>query len=151
VFAGGGGGDAWRAEIEAAAAVAGLGDQVRFVGPVTDMAAAYQAADLVIAPSTQPETFGRTVVEAGAMRRPVLAAAHGGPAETVVDGETGWLVAPGDVDAWSTALERALAQSPAERAAMGEAARERVKRLYSLSAMCDATFAVYRQVLEGRR
>lgn len=148
VLAGGGGGAEYRTEIEAAAAVAGLGRQVIFAGPVADMPAAYLAADFVVAPSTQPESFGRTVVEAGAMRRPVVAAAHGGPAETVVHGETGWLVAPGDVEAWTAALRAAVAQPAPERLAMGEAARARVKRLYSLSRMCEATFAVYRRVLE---
>ena len=84
------------------------------------------------------------------MRRPVLAAAHGGPAETIVDGQTGWLVAPGDPDAWTAALAKALSSTPEERAAMGERARRRVKRLYSLPAMCEATFEVYRRMLEGR-
>jgi len=117
---------------------------------VDDMPAAYLAADLVAAPSTQPESFGRTVVEAGAMRRPVLAANHGGFAETVEDGRTGWLAAPGDLDAWTTALEAALAADAETRAALGEAARMRVRRLYSLPAMCEATFGVYRRVLGGR-
>ncbi len=150
VLAGGGGRPEYRDEIEAAAAVAGLSGQVRLVGPCDDMPAAYLACDLVAAPSTQPESFGRTVVEAGAMRRPVLAAAHGGPAETVVHGQTGWLVAPGDPDAWTAALAKALSSAPEERAAMGESARRRVKRLYSLPAMCEATFEVYRHMLEGR-
>ncbi|HEX7760366.1 MAG TPA: glycosyltransferase family 4 protein [Caulobacteraceae bacterium] len=150
VLAGGGGRSGYRDEIEAAAAVAGLSDQVRLIGPCDDMPAAYLACDFVAAPSTQPESFGRTVIEAAAMRRPVLAAAHGGPAETVVEGQTGWLVAPGDPDAWTAAMAAAIATSPQDRAAMGERARRRAKQLYSLPAMCDATFEVYRDMLEGR-
>ncbi|HWA63756.1 MAG TPA: glycosyltransferase family 4 protein [Caulobacteraceae bacterium] len=150
ILAGAGGSAAHRQEVEAAAAVSGLGDQVRFVGPCDDMPAAYLAADFVVSPSLQPETFGRVVAEAGAMRRPVLAAAHGGPAEVVEPGVTGWLVRPGDVDAWCEALAAAMATPASARAAMGEAARERVKRLYSLPAMCEATFAVYRKLVEGR-
>ncbi len=150
IFAGGGGSSNYRDEIEGAAAVAGLSGQVRLTGPCDDMPAAYLAADFVVAPSTQPESFGRTVVEAAAMRRPVLAADHGGPAEIVIDGQTGWLVAPRDPDAWTAALAVALATSPQDRAAMGQRARLRAKQLYSLPAMCDATFEVYRHMLEGR-
>jgi glycosyltransferase involved in cell wall biosynthesis len=150
VLAGAEGRSDYHHEIEAAAAVAGIAGQLLFVGAVDDMPAAYLAADLVAAPSTQPESFGRTVVEAGAMQRPVLAANHGGFAETVVEGRTGWLAAPGDPDAWTTALEAALAADAETRAALGKAARMRVRRLYSLTAMCEATFGVYRRVLGGR-
>lgn len=150
VLAGGGGSDDYRHEILAAAAVAGLGDNLRLVGPVDDMPAAYLAADLVAAPSTQPESFGRTVAEAAAMGRPALAAAHGGPAEIVLPGETGWLVAPGDSDAWAAALAEAM-QTPVEcRTAMGVQARRRAKQLYSLPAMCEATFTLYRRLLKAR-
>ena len=148
IFAGGGGRDDYRAEVQAAARAAGV--DARLTGPCADMPAAYLAAALLAAPSTQPETFGRTVVEAAAMGTLVLAAAHGGPAETVAPGETGWLVAPGEPAAWTAALTIALAVKPKARAAMAANARQRAKRLYSLDAMCDATFAVYRRVLEGR-
>ncbi|MBS0411407.1 MAG: glycosyltransferase family 4 protein [Proteobacteria bacterium] len=150
ILAGDGGGGDYRDEILGAAAVAGLSESVRLVGPCDDMPAAYLAADLVVAPSTQPETFGRTVVEAAAMERPVLAAAHGGPAETVAEGETGWLVAPNDGDAWTAALAAALASPLDQRQAMGERARRRAMRLYSLPAMCEATFNIYRRMLEGQ-
>jgi glycosyltransferase involved in cell wall biosynthesis len=150
ILAGGAGSIRSVRAIEAAAAVAGLADQVRFVGPCDDMPAAYALADLVAAPSTIAESFGRTVVEAGAMERPVLASALGGPMESVVEGVTGWLVPPGDVDAWTLAVRTALDQPAEVLASMGIAARERVKRHYSLVAMREATFAVYAQVLEAR-
>jgi glycosyltransferase involved in cell wall biosynthesis len=122
----------------------------RLVGECRDMPAAFLAADLVVAPSTQAESFGRSVVEAGAMGRPVLASALGAHNETIVPGETGWLAPPGDVAAWARALEAALASSISQRAALGRAARARVTRLYSLTAMYAGTFGVYRRVLEGR-
>ena len=84
------------------------------------------------------------------MGRPVLASRLGGPAETVVHGQTGWLVAPGDPDAWTAAVSAALTTDAESRASMGAAARARVQRLYSLSAMCEATFEVYRRVLAAR-
>ena len=135
------------AALKAAAAQAGVGDNVRLVGAVDDMPAAFALADLVAAPSTLPESFGRGVAEAGAMRRPVLASPLGGPAETVVDGQTGWLVPAGDAEAWARAVETALALPPEARARMGEAARTRIVRHYSLAVMARRTFTVYRHLL----
>jgi glycosyltransferase involved in cell wall biosynthesis len=137
------------AELDALKALAaGLGDQVRFVGAVEDMPAAYALADLVVAPSTLPESFGRGVAEAGAMARPVLASPLGGPAETVEHGRTGWHVAPGDPAAWAEAVRAALELSPEIRGRIGRAARARVVRDYSLETMTDATFAAYGRLLD---
>jgi len=151
ILAGTGEGSDYAASIEAAAAVAGISDAVRLVGSCQDMPAAFVAADLVVAPSTRAESFGRSVVEAGAMGRPVLASRLGGPAETVVHGVTGWLVTPGDPDAWTQAMAAALSTDAAARATMGAVARSRVERLYSLPVMCEATFEIYRRVLDARR
>lgn len=129
----------------------GLVGDVRIVGHCADMPAAYLAADFAAAPSLEPEAFGRTAVEPQIMGRPVLAADHGAARETVLPGETGWLVKPGDPDAWAAALEEAVALSPERRAAMGAAGRERALRLYSLEAMTAATLVVYAKLLEARR
>jgi glycosyltransferase involved in cell wall biosynthesis len=82
------------------------------------------------------------------MQRVVLAAAHGGGAETVVDGETGSLVAPGNVGAWRAAIGFALAATPERASKIGRAARGRIERLHSIPAMSKAMFAVYRRLAE---
>ena len=138
------------AELEAAVRAKGLEDNVRIVGHCADMPAAYLLADIAIAPSLDPEAFGRTAVEPQAMGRPVIAADHGATRETVAPGETGWLAKPGDAAAWTEALGQALAAGPERRAAMGEAAMQRVRRLYSVDVMAAATLKVYAEVLEGR-
>ncbi|HEY2178917.1 MAG TPA: glycosyltransferase family 4 protein [Caulobacteraceae bacterium] len=125
------------------------GIDLRFALTGADMPAALRAADLVVAPSTSAESFGRAVAEAGAMGKVVIASRLGGPAETIVDGQTGWLAAAGDVDAWTAAIERALAMSPPDLAAMGAAARARIERLYSLTRMCKDTFSLYLRVLQS--
>jgi glycosyltransferase involved in cell wall biosynthesis len=84
------------------------------------------------------------------MGRPVLAADHGAPRETVVEGKTGWLVAPGDAEAWASALAAAIDLGPKRRAAMGKAGAERSRRLYSLEAMCAATLAIYARLASKR-
>lgn len=137
----------YRAELEAAIAAADLADAVRLVGHCDDMPAAYLLADLAIAPSLEPEAFGRTAVEPQVMGRPVLASDHGATRETVVPGETGWLVTPGDAAAWADALLLACEAGAAGRQTMGLAARTRARRLYSVDAMCEATLKVYARVL----
>ena len=134
-------------DLRNAAERAGVGERVRIVGAMEDMPAAFALADLVVAPSTRPESFGRGVAEAGAMARPVLASPLGGPAETIVHDRTGWLVPAGDVGAWARAINTALALGPDARARIGWAARERVTEYFSLRAMAAATFAIYRRVL----
>lgn len=142
---------AYRAELEQAIAAAALADNVRLVGHCDDMPAAYLLADVAASPSLDPEAFGRTAVEPQVMGRPVLAAAHGAPMETVVNGKTGWLLAPGDAEAWAQGLGKAVRMTPRKRAEMGATARERAVRLYSVEAMCAATLALYARVLEARR
>lgn len=139
------------AQLEAAIGDKGLKDHVRIVGHCADMPAAYALCDLAIAPSLDPEAFGRTAVEPQAMGVPVLAADHGATRETVVPGETGWLVRPGDAAAWAEALQAAIALGPEGRMRMGAQAAERARRLYSVEAMCAATLEVYARVLERRR
>jgi glycosyltransferase involved in cell wall biosynthesis len=125
-----------------------LEGSVLLVGHCDDMPAAYRLADFAVAPSLKPEPFGRTAVEPQAMGLPVLAADHGAARETVEDGATGWLVAPGDTAAWAAAIARAIQLQPKDRAGVGAAARERARRLYSLDAMCEATLKVYASLLD---
>jgi glycosyltransferase involved in cell wall biosynthesis len=141
---------AYRAELRAAVLAHGLEGRVHVAEHCGDMPAAYLAADLVVTPSLEPEAFGRTAVEAQAMGRPVLAADHGAVRETVLDGETGWLVPPGDVEAWADALEAALAAGPRAWTRMGQEGIARARDLFSLEAMTAATLAVYDEVLAIR-
>jgi len=140
----------YRQELVAAIARAGLTDEIRLVGHCHDMPAAFALCDIAILPTTVPESFGRTAVEPQAMGRPVIAAAHGGTLDTVVEGETGWLVTPGDAGAWAQALAHALDMGPQARARMGAAAMARSRVLYRTEAMCEATLRAYERVLEAR-
>jgi glycosyltransferase involved in cell wall biosynthesis len=142
-----GGKQDFAATLEARAAELGLGDRVRLVGHADDMAAALLLADVVVHASTDAEAFGRTVIEAQAMARPVIAADLGGPRETVEDGVTGWRVPAGDAAALAAALTRVLAMPEPARAAIGAASRAAVLERYTTRAMQDATIAVYRELL----
>jgi glycosyltransferase involved in cell wall biosynthesis len=142
--------EGYRTELETAIAAAGLWGSVRMLGHVDDMPAAYLVADLVVVPSLEPEAFGRTAVEPQIMGRAVMAADHGATRETVLDGQTGWLVQPRDVAAWAAAVQAARKAGPGRRAAMGATGRLRAVKLYSVDAMCEATLEVYARVLEAR-
>ena len=86
-----------------------LEDTVKLVGHCDDMPAAYLLADLVIsASSRKPEAFGRTTIESMAMGKPVIATAHGGSTETVIQGENGWLVSPSNVEEMGRQIRTAL-------------------------------------------
>ena len=125
----------------------GVAERVRLVGHCDDMPAALRLATVAVSASTEPEGFGRAVIEAQAMGCAVVATDHGGAAETVEDLVTGWLVPPGDVAALAGVLDRALAMTPEHRWALGERSRESVLRHYTVAGMQAATLDVYRELL----
>jgi glycosyltransferase involved in cell wall biosynthesis len=144
----GDGSAAFGGQVARRAEALGLGARVRLAGHCDDMPAALMLADVVVCPSLKPEPFGRVVVEAQALGRLVVAADHGGAAETVADG-TGWRVPPGDAAALAAAIAHALAMPENDRAAIGAAARAHVQAHYTVAAMQAATLEVYREVLGG--
>ena len=125
----------------------GIADRVRMVGNCDDMPAAMMLSDVVVHASTKPEAFGRVVIEAQAMGRPLIASDLGGPVETVEHGVTGWRVPPGDPSALAAAIEVALALDDDGRAVLGRRARAAVLRHYTTQAMQEATLDVYEAVL----
>ncbi len=137
----------YAAELAALAERLGVSERLRIVGHCEDMPAALSLSDVVVNASTDPEAFGRVVIEAQAMARPVVATDHGGAVETIVHGETGWRVPPGDADALAAALDHALELSQQERVALGARARASVLASYTVEAMQMKTIEVYREVL----
>jgi glycosyltransferase involved in cell wall biosynthesis len=137
----------YAAELVALAERLGVASRVRLVGHCDDVPAVLKLSDVVVNASTAPEGFGRVVIEAQAMARPVIATDHGGAVETVEHGVTGWRVPPNDPATLAAALDHVLAMPQAERAALGAAARASVQAHYTVRAMQEATIGVYREVL----
>jgi glycosyltransferase involved in cell wall biosynthesis len=125
----------------------GVADRLRLVGHTEDMPAALMLADVVVNASTDPEAFGRTIVEAQAMGRVVIAGNHGGAGETIADGDTGFLVPPGDYAALAQAVDAALDMNADDRVAFGQHVRQKVCETYSVAAMQAAVLAVYAELL----
>ena len=120
-----------------------LGDRVRFIEPMEDVASLYRCFDVLVSAS-YAEPFGLTILEAQASGVPVVATEGGGVGE-FVDRDTGLLVPPGDAVALATALERMLTSADL-RSHVVSSARARVEATYDLSRRAEAFAYVYRQV-----
>lgn len=139
--------ESYKARLEARIAKHGLTPHVHLVGHCADMPAAYKLADVVVSASLDPEPFGRVIIEAQAMGRPVVASDHGGAAESMIDGETGWLVQPDNARALADGIRSALTMSDEDRARLSEVAIEHARTRFSREDMCARTLAVYCEVL----
>jgi glycosyltransferase involved in cell wall biosynthesis len=118
----------------------------RFIPPCEDLRPLFRQAGL-LALSSRTESLPNVVLEAMAAGLPVAATAVGGLPELVTPGRTGWLAPPGDPPALAAILGRLLSD-PDQCRALGAAARRRVIRDYSLSAMVSGYEEVIRKQLE---
>ncbi|MDR7545245.1 MAG: glycosyltransferase family 4 protein [Armatimonadota bacterium] len=121
----------------------GLAGQVHFLGWRDDLPDVLALADIFVSPAIG-EHFGRVLIEAMAMGKPVVATASGAVPEIVADGKTGLLVPPADPTALAGAL-RILLADPDARRRLGEAGRTRVEAEFSLARHAEAIGAVYRE------
>ena len=149
--------DEYVAELDRRIGELGLTSFVKRVGHCSDMPAAFAVADLVTVPSTEPEAFGRSAVEAEAMERPVIVSDLGAVPETVLappdcrsSERTGWRVPPNDVRAMADAMMEALSLSMSERDELGRRARTHATQNFSLERMTGDTLAIYSEILTKR-
>ncbi len=148
--------ESYARELDADIAAAGLTEIVSRVGHCADMPAALVAATALVAPSTEPEAFGRSAVEAQAMGAIAVVSDSGAAPETVLappqtpeSARTGWRTPPGDAVALADALQSALALGASARDALAKRARAHVEANFSLQQMTDKTLAAYLAALGG--
>ena len=122
----------------------GLEDHIHLLGLRTDIPRLLRAADAFLHTAKQ-DPHPRAVIEAMAAGLPVVAFAVDGVAETVVDGETGYLFSKGDVTSMAGAV-RSLLKAPAQAAEMGQRGRERVRSHFTAA----RTASQVAQIIEGR-
>ena len=134
-------------ELIALAELRGVSSRLRFVGHCDDMPAALKLADVVVNPSTDPEAFGRVVIEAQSMGALVVASDHGGAVETIEHDVTGWRFKPSDPQELADTLDYALSLPLIERQTMGAGARQSVIDSYTTAEMQRKTLDVYRELL----
>jgi glycosyltransferase involved in cell wall biosynthesis len=137
----------FRRELEGAIRENGLGGLFRIVEECRDMPAAYMLADVVVSASRDPEGFGRVIVEAQAMGRPVVATDHGGARETIVPSVTGWLVPPREPAVLAAAIGEALSIAVEERQQLAQRSIAHIAARYTRQAMCAGTIRVYEELL----
>jgi glycosyltransferase involved in cell wall biosynthesis len=133
-----------RAGLEAQTRCLGLEAQVHFTGWRDDVPDLLALGDLFVLPSLE-EHFGRVLIEAMAMAKPVVATDAGGVPEIVVDGGTGVLVPPADPPVLAAAV-LTLLDDPALAARLGAAGRRRAESTFSLASHVAAVERVYREV-----
>ena len=130
--------EAYIAELQAQATQLGIAGAIAFTPPTHEIARAYAASDLVLQLSRKPESFGRTVIEALSVGRPVLGWAHGGVGELLTQLQPRGAVRLGDHDALLAAARSLLAQPPQPAATIA----------YSLRAMQEATLDVSAELVD---
>jgi glycosyltransferase involved in cell wall biosynthesis len=126
------------AEMEAEATRLGVSDATVFTAATSRIADAYAASDLVLQLSRKPESFGRTVIEALSVGRPVLGWAHGGVGELLAELQPQGAVPPFDEAALLAQANALLTHPPLPLATIP----------YTLRAMQDATLALYRELAD---
>lgn len=126
----------------------GLQREVIFAGYRTgpELSAAYRTFDVKVLLGEGNDGTCRALLEGMASGRPGLAYRFGAPAEAIVDGTNGLLVEPGDVGALGDALLELL-RSPARARAMGAAARDRMRALFTEEARGEAVAGFLARVL----
>jgi glycosyltransferase involved in cell wall biosynthesis len=125
------------------AARLGVAESIIVTGFRSDVARVLTAADVVVFPSLAAEGFGRPIIEAMAMTRPVVAT-DVGPSLEVLGPQAGVLVPP-RADAVAMAVRDLLA-SPTRRTQLGQAGRARVEACFGLDRQVAAMSAIYREV-----
>ena len=129
------------------AAEAGAAADVRLLGFRDDVADLIAGCDLLVHPALM-EGFGYVLVEAMAAGRPVIAAATSNIPEIVPDGVTGYLVDADDGDALAERVARVLGDAEHARV-LGEAGRERARRLYAFPRMLDELEGYFTELMEA--
>ncbi len=128
------------------ALTAELGVNVRFLGLRGDVAKLMCACDGYLL-SSIIEGLPVTLLEAAASGVPMIATAAGGVGDIVLDGQTGFLVPPGDEAAFAGAMSRLTSMSPRERGRMGQAAREHAVANFDIDAVVLRWERLYAQLL----
>lgn len=136
----------YKSELESLARSLGISRNVSFMGRRQDVPEVLSQVDILVAPSIEPESFGRVLLEAQAAGVPVVATQTGGFLEIIDHEKTGLLVAPKDADSLALAVLR-LMKDPAFGKTMAENAIKKLKLQFTAERMAERTLEVYEELL----
>ncbi len=122
----------------------GIGEQILFTGWISGdtLKACYASADVVVVPSIYLDPFPTITLEAMASGKAVVVTCHGGTRELVVDGVTGYVINPHDIESFSQAVVKVLNDTICART-MGEAGKKRIQELFSLQKQTEKIVSWY--------
>jgi glycosyltransferase involved in cell wall biosynthesis len=123
-----------------------LKDYITFLGQIHNAPQWLEACDIFVQPSIE-EAFGLVFAEAGAKSKPVVATCVGGIKEIIIDGKTGYLVAPAAPEKISQALKKLL-EFPEERILFGENGYLRISTQFSMDSMINKYLTIFSKVVK---
>jgi glycosyltransferase involved in cell wall biosynthesis len=138
----------YRRKLEEELKVLGIRDRVHFLPWQEHMGPIYEASDLIVLPSCEPESFGYVALEGMLAGKPVVASRIGGLCEVVRDGDTGFLVEPGNSDELALAMTR-IAEDRDSASKLGRRGRERARTLFTMENNAAQVQEVYHRLLSG--
>jgi len=109
-----------------------------------EMVVTYRGSNVVVFPSVYLDPFGLVVIEAMAAQKPVVATCYGGAHEIVVDGETGYIVNPNNIDSFAEKI-LGLLKDEARAQMMGQKGRERVAKNFTLKQQIEKYLNLYKK------
>lgn len=126
-----------------------LSNRITFTGrvPYNQLQPVYDGASVVVAPHIWVEPFGRSVVEAMARGKVVIAARHGGPAEIIQENKTGLLFTPHSIEALTASLRQAISLPEAVQSEMGQSARAWAAEHLTSDTIATQHEAAYQQIV----
>ena len=138
--------ETYKHDLERLARTEHIGDIVIFTGFREDVFDLMRAMDVLVHPAVYPDPLPRTLLEAAALRRPIVATSVGGVAEIVEHGHSGLLVEPGNPEALADAVASVL-NDRAKAASLGAEARRKVERVFSLEKHAENMMSLYEAIL----
>lgn len=126
-----------------------IANKVIFIKHTRDLPSYLMLSDLVLSCSTKPEAFGRTVLEAQAMGKPVIAFNHGGSIELIKDNENGILCKVSDINDLAINIENSLHLSTYKRKVLSNKSINNVNKKYLTKFMCKKTLNLYKKLIKS--
>jgi len=124
-----------------------LANQVKFIDNCKNMPVAYKISDLIVSSSIEPEAFGRVVVEAQSMEKPIIASNIGGSKETIINDKTGFLFEAGKPASLSKKIVEVLQLDETTLKFLGNEGRKNVIKKFNIEKMCFSTYLEYKKLI----
>jgi len=128
----------------------GLGEHAFFTGRCAQVPELLSVSEVCVLSSSGTEGFSNSIIEYMAAARPVVATDIGGAREAIVEGETGYIIAPGDDAALAERIV-SLLRDPAQARRMGELGLQVVKEKFSCAAQVESVEHLYERLLARKR